>query len=67
MANINRNALYEHGDKITGIAGKNALLLLSGVYEGETRSITERADSFGWEQEKVTCLNNWAMIRLRKK
>ncbi len=65
MANINRNVLYEHMDKIAGIAGKNALLLLSGVYEADTRSITERAGSFGWEQEKIGILNNWALIRLR--
>jgi len=67
MANINRNVLYEHMDKITGIAGKNALLLLSGVYKDDVSSISERAGDFGWDEERVTVLNKWAMIRLRMK
>ena len=67
MANINRNVLHRHMDKITGIAGKNALLLLSGIYTSDVPGIISAAGSCHWEQEKVTSLNNWVMIRLRFK
>jgi ribosomal protein L11 methyltransferase len=67
MANINRNVLHGHMDKITGIAGKNALLLLSGIYRADVPGIIAEAGSNNWQQENVASLNNWAMIRLRLK
>ena len=62
MANISRNVIYERMDRLTGIAGKNALLLLSGFLEKDARIIAGRAGSYGWTQVNQEALNDWSML-----
>ena len=64
IANINRNILLGDMPRFAQALKTNAQLLLSGFYEADAPLLIEKGKELGFELEKQTCENGWAMLLL---
>lgn len=66
IANINRNILLADMPRFAQALKTNAQLLLSGFYEADAPLLLEKGQGLGFELEKQTSKDGWAMLLLTK-
>ena len=65
IANINRNILLADMPRFAKAIGKGGLLLMSGFYESDVPQLLEKGKELGFELEKQSTQDGWAMLLLR--
>lgn len=65
IANINRNILLADMPRFAKALHLGGQLLLSGFYEADVESLLEKGRLLGFELEKQTAEDRWAMLLLR--
>lgn len=66
IANINRNTLLTDMARFAKALHDGGQLLLSGFYETDAECLQEEGRRLGFEPEKQTCEEGWAMMLMKK-
>lgn len=66
IANINKNVLLRHMEGYSDLIKDKGLLLLSGFFETDIKSLTEAAKSHGFDIKEIFTKEKWAVLKLKK-
>lgn len=67
IANINRNILLGDMPRFANALCKRGQMLLSGFFESDVQQLVEKGKELGFEVEKTTQQESWAMMLLTKR
>lgn len=66
IANINKNVLLKHMKSYSELIKDNGLLLLSGFFETDIQSISDKAKSYNFDVIEILNKEKWAVLKLKK-
>lgn len=66
FANINKNVLLKHMEAYSNLIIDNGLLLLSGFFETDIQSITDKAKLHCFDVIEILNKEKWAVLKLKK-